>query len=204
MTSPQAAGGCPVDHSKYTKPPSSHPPISPNANANASSSKACPVDHSAYLSKTQAAAAAMNAAQSSEQINPRNMMPNLSQEPAAGQKVKLSVERTLSSIPRAEVSEYPNADTNVTPAPAGPSHVSPALSAPAPGAKDDVWEYPSPQQFYNALKRKGWETNEEDVPTMVDIHNFLNEACWQEVMKWEKFHEWWVEILSKLSRILHN
>lgn len=48
------------------------------------------------------------------------------------------------------------------------------------------WEYPSPQQFYNALVRKGWETPEEHVETMVDIHNFLNEQAWQEVLRWEK------------------
>jgi hypothetical protein len=48
------------------------------------------------------------------------------------------------------------------------------------------WEYPSPQQFYNALVRKGWETPEEHVETMVDIHNFLNEQAWMEVLKWEK------------------
>lgn len=48
------------------------------------------------------------------------------------------------------------------------------------------WEYPSPQQFYNALVRKGWETPEEHVETMVDIHNFLNEQAWLEVLKWEK------------------
>jgi hypothetical protein len=41
----------------------------------------------------------------------------------------------------------------------------------------------------NALKRKGWETPEDEVPVMVDIHNFLNEACWQEIIKWEKMHE---------------
>ena len=48
------------------------------------------------------------------------------------------------------------------------------------------WDYPSPQQFYNALVRKGWETPEEHVETMVDIHNFLNERAWLEVLKWEK------------------
>jgi cytochrome c heme-lyase len=48
------------------------------------------------------------------------------------------------------------------------------------------WEYPSPQQFYNALVRKGWETPEEHIETMVEIHNFLNEEAWQEVLKWEK------------------
>jgi len=48
------------------------------------------------------------------------------------------------------------------------------------------WEYPSPQQFYNALVRKGWETPEQHVETMVEIHNFLNEEAWNEVVKWEK------------------
>lgn len=48
------------------------------------------------------------------------------------------------------------------------------------------WEYPSPQQFYNALVRKGWETPEEHVETMVQIHNFLNEQAWLEILKWEK------------------
>lgn len=47
------------------------------------------------------------------------------------------------------------------------------------------WEYPSPQQFYNALVRKGWETPEEHVETMVQIHNFLNEMAWDEVKRWE-------------------
>ncbi|KAJ3515176.1 hypothetical protein NLJ89_g1920 [Agrocybe chaxingu] len=50
------------------------------------------------------------------------------------------------------------------------------------------WEYPSPQQFYNALVRKGWETPEEHVVTMVEIHNFLNEEAWEEVKKWERRH----------------
>ncbi|KAF7308282.1 hypothetical protein HMN09_00676200 [Mycena chlorophos] len=50
------------------------------------------------------------------------------------------------------------------------------------------WEYPSPQQFYNALVRKGNETPEElaHAEEMVEIHNFLNEQAWQEVLKWEK------------------
>ncbi|KAJ7203951.1 cytochrome c/c1 heme-lyase [Mycena haematopus] len=50
------------------------------------------------------------------------------------------------------------------------------------------WEYPSPQQFYNALARKGRETPEElqHVETMVEIHNFLNERAWEEVVRWER------------------
>ncbi|GAN08970.1 cytochrome c heme lyase [Mucor ambiguus] len=58
-------------------------------------------------------------------------------------------------------------------------------SIPKAKGDDTRWEYPSPQQFYNALRRKGWETPEEEIETMVDIHNFLNEEAWQEVLKWE-------------------
>ncbi|CAO3588024.1 unnamed protein product [Absidia cylindrospora] len=58
-------------------------------------------------------------------------------------------------------------------------------SIPKAKDSDSKWEYPSPQQFYNALRRKGWETPEEEIETMVDIHNFLNEEAWNEVLKWE-------------------
>ncbi|KAH9479419.1 Cytochrome c heme lyase [Psilocybe cubensis] len=57
-----------------------------------------------------------------------------------------------------------------------------------PRDSSSKWEYPSPQQFYNALVRKGWETPEEHVVTMVEIHNFLNEEAWEEVRKWERRH----------------
>jgi cytochrome c heme-lyase len=51
------------------------------------------------------------------------------------------------------------------------------------------WEYPSPQMFYNAMKRKGWEPQEDDMHTIVSIHNAVNETAWEEVMEWERqFH----------------
>lgn len=61
------------------------------------------------------------------------------------------------------------------------------------------WDYPSPQQFYNALVRKGWETPEQHVETMVDIHNFLNEQAWNEVLRWESRHG---ESVLQLSYLL--
>jgi cytochrome c heme-lyase len=69
----------------------------------------------------------------------------------------MPTERTLSSIPR------------------------PKEEGEAP-----VWEYPSPQQFYNALVRKGWETPEESIQMVVDIHNWINEGGWDEIMRWER------------------
>jgi hypothetical protein len=106
-----------------------------------------------------------------EVVNPANNMPHLSQSPAPNQAAELPTERTESSIPRA-------------PSPVG---------SPAPAR----WEYPSPQQFYNALARKGWETPEENVVTMVEIHNFLNEMAWKEVLRWETMSNPYVSPLER-------
>ena len=96
---------------------------------------------------------------SKTKVNDQNQMPVLSQMSQPGQLSALPTERVISSIPRSTV-------------------VSESSS--------NNWEYPSPQQFHNALVRKGWETPEEHVETMVEIHNFLNEEAWKEVLKWEK------------------
>ncbi|KAI5992372.1 cytochrome c/c1 heme-lyase [Pisolithus orientalis] len=96
---------------------------------------------------------------SSTGLNPLNQMPSLPQTPldSHSQSAPLPTDRTLSSIPRG-----------------------------TEDGKTQTWEYPSPQQFYNALVRKGWETPTEHVEVMVDIHNFLNERAWNEVLRWEK------------------
>ena len=57
-----------------------------------------------------------------------------------------------------------------------------------PRTDGDWWVYPSPRMFYNALRRKGFTTAAEDIVPMLDIHNFLNEAVWQEVLRWESRH----------------
>ncbi|KAI1211401.1 cytochrome c/c1 heme-lyase [Annulohypoxylon truncatum] len=55
------------------------------------------------------------------------------------------------------------------------------------GDGDGNWEYPSPQQMYNALLRKGYtDTDVTAVDSMVSVHNFLNEGAWSEIMDWEK------------------
>ncbi|KAF8216852.1 cytochrome c heme lyase [Mycena galopus ATCC 62051] len=93
-----------------------------------------------------------------ESVNALNQMPHLSQDASPSQSIALPTARTISSIPRGDTDE--------------------------PGGK---WEYPSPQQFYNALTRKGRgaEDELENVETMVEIHNFLNEKAWEEVRRWE-------------------
>ncbi|KZT59044.1 cytochrome c and c1 heme-lyase, partial [Calocera cornea HHB12733] len=118
----------------------------------------CPVAH--HPTASTSAPAQCPIAHDASALNPLNQMPTLAQTPAPNQRVLLPLERTVSSIPRPP--------------------------SPEPGAEVPTrWEYPSPQQFYNALVRKGWETPEESVVSMVEIHNFLNEAAWGEVLKWE-------------------
>lgn len=55
------------------------------------------------------------------------------------------------------------------------------------GDADSNWEYPSPQQMFNALLRKGFDDTPEDaMEVMVAVHNFLNEGAWHEVEAWEE------------------
>lgn len=55
------------------------------------------------------------------------------------------------------------------------------------GSGDGNWEYPSPQQMYNALLRKGHtDTDITAVESMVSVHNFLNEGAWAEIVEWER------------------
>lgn len=127
-------------------------------------------------------------------LNPLNNMPALSQDRAHTQKMELSRERVVSSIPRAKTSAAPGDSPYGAPQCPIPHDQRSAprregASCPVLHEKGDetpgYWEYPSPQQFYNALVRKGWETPEEHVDMMVLIHNFLNERAWQEIVDWE-------------------
>ena len=93
----------------------------------------------------------------SESHNPQNAMPNdLAQSPLPGQREKLSTEREKSSIPRGE------------------------------DAKNENWVYPSQQMFFDAMRRKKWDPNEEDMKTIVPIHNAVNERAWKEILEWEQ------------------
>ena len=57
------------------------------------------------------------------------------------------------------------------------------------GANSDNWVYPSEQMFYNAMKKKGWDPKEQEMSTIVKIHNAVNEQSWREVMRWESLHQ---------------
>jgi len=91
-------------------------------------------------------------------LNPLNyMFRDLPQSRAPNQTVSLPTSRDASSIPKG-----------------------------APGDAGN-WEYPSPQQMYHALLRKGYtDTDATAVESMVAVHNFLNEGAWAEIEGWER------------------
>mmetsp|Transcript_12847 Transcript_12847/g.41843 ORF Transcript_12847/g.41843 Transcript_12847/m.41843 type:complete len:280 (+) Transcript_12847:178-1017(+) len=59
---------------------------------------------------------------------------------------------------------------------------------PQAGAEGGHWVYPSAQMFYNAMRRKGFEPQEEDMRTVVAIHNTVNERTWREILLWERHY----------------
>jgi cytochrome c heme-lyase len=60
-------------------------------------------------------------------------------------------------------------------------------SIPRGDGSNTKWEYPSPQQMYNAMLRKGYtDTPVDAVESMVAVHNFLNEGAWEEIVTWEE------------------
>ncbi|KAI0461115.1 holocytochrome c synthase [Komagataella kurtzmanii] len=122
----------------------------------------CPVKHdvSFFKKENSVSECPVKLDKDGTPLNPLNNMPyDLSSARAPGQKISLPTQRTLSTIPKGETDAQ------------------------------GVWEYPSPQQMLNAMLRKGkGEIAEDAVESMVDVHNFLNEGAWQQILAWEKRH----------------
>lgn len=55
---------------------------------------------------------------------------------------------------------------------------------------EGTWTYPSPQMFFNALRRKGKgaDVSEDDMDAVILAHNTMNEATWRQVALWESLH----------------
>ncbi|XP_047122850.1 holocytochrome c-type synthase isoform X1 [Hydra vulgaris] len=117
-----------------------------------------------HETNVQSSACPMNNSNSeADKINPLNMMPPANQQPSPGQPFQLSTHREVSSIPKGGV-ENP-----------------------------EKWVYPSQQMFWNAMLRKGWrwekdDLSPEDMANIIRMHNANNERAWQEVLKWESFN----------------
>ncbi|KAI8320740.1 cytochrome c and c1 heme-lyase [Martensiomyces pterosporus] len=143
---------------------------------------ACPVDHNSEAAKAFLP-------DGGPKIDPHNQMPLVPEQNASpGQQGSLSTERTMSSIPRAD--RYQSAGPSECPA----LHDTDgdAVKREAEGsskAHKDRWIYPSEQMFFNAMKRKNWNPREEDMKSVVPIHNAVNEMCWNRILEWENMHK---------------
>ena len=114
-----------------------------------------------------AAAAGQHAQHQAPAVDPRNNLPKVAeQKPWPGQRIPLNTHRVESVIPKAEFT--PEHQTRVR--------------------ESSSWMYPSEQQFYNAMKRKGWQPREEDMKIVVSIHNHVNDRAWSHVMRYEELH----------------
>lgn len=135
------------------------PPKAPEA-----APSACPVNHGQAQAPAPVSACPVNHGQAKEKPESKSF---LSQINPLNYMFK-------------EISQAPAANQSVAlPTSRDPSSIP-------KGTGDGNWEYPSPQQMYNALLRKGHtDTDITAVESMVACHNFLNEGAWAEVVGWE-------------------
>lgn len=139
--------------------------------ASSSSSAGCPVDHSSPANTALSSSSAASCP-----VDHASLSKSASAPPA---QCPVQHSETLDPRNHLPVLTQDRSPSQTTDLPTERT----TSSIPRDGAGN--WEYPSPQQFYNALVRKGWETPESEIETIVEIHNFLNEKAWEEVQKWE-------------------
>lgn len=193
-----------VSHAEQTPPhPDNHKPpttmtISKDAPTTASPAgdvDKCPVDHKTretWIQQARAADAA-SAASSSSPTKPEQPQPTSSSSWASWlpfsrsstpttttpsptlppNHPSLDESRVVSTIPRASTPAAPTAR---------PSNHELETGASPTGN----WIYPSEKMFFDAMKRKGFDSaRAADMKTVVPIHNAVNERAWAEILRWE-------------------
>jgi cytochrome c heme-lyase len=94
-----------------------------------------------------------------------------------GPSLRLATDREVSSIPRV-VASLPGSQ----PAPS----TRPANNEQETGSSSGRWIYPSERMFFEAMQRKNFDPQAEDMRAIVPLHNAVNEKAWQEILAWEK------------------
>lgn len=151
---------CPVDHSKSEGCPFDHGKAE-SCPVDHGKAETCPVDHSSAESCPMDHANIDTG--SNPLYNPDANDMAFDHSRVADQKVNLSVKRAISNIPKGEFT---------------PDHQPKAT---------EKWVYPSEQQYYNAMRRKGYNPAEKDIPAVLFIHNHVNEQGWSKVREWEAY-----------------
>lgn len=84
------------------------------------------------------------------------------------------MDREVSTIPRASPVDQGEAK-------------KPANSEKESGVSESGnWIYPSEKMFFEAMKRKGYQSEARDMKMIVPIHNAVNERAWKEIKEWER------------------
>ena len=174
-----SSNGCPVNHSS-------------------SSSAAAPLPSFSLFSWPWAAASDITSRSLSSETTQQQQPAALSYQPAsieeaaqhaqtpqADQRIPLGTARQVSSIPRGGESLTGASTTTTT-----TTSTCPVNPASQPHHQHDAtaqhWVYPSEQQLYNAMRRKGWTNVPEDsISTVLNIHNTINERTWRQIQDWE-------------------
>jgi cytochrome c heme-lyase len=135
----------------------------------------CPVDHKTREAWLAEAAKSKTPAQSCDS----SQMDQSMLTPHPFTISKLGTQREVSTIPRGSLN-----DTSTSPTkPAKPANNEQETGSDKVSGN---WIYPSEQMFFNAMRRKGFEGREDDMRTIVPIHNAVNERAWYEIKQWEK------------------
>ncbi|RMZ75228.1 hypothetical protein DV737_g5409, partial [Chaetothyriales sp. CBS 132003] len=169
---PMHQGGAAAPSSSPSSAPSACPVRSPNHPLCKISQKPTPSAASATPSAASATPSAASATPSTAAATP-------TEAPSAPQASVVSRYNPLNLIPTGLTNAPQESQSQALPLTRQES------SIPRPDTGSN-WEYPSPQQMYNAMLRKGYtDTDITAVESMVAVHNFLNEGAWAEIKEWE-------------------
>jgi Cytochrome c/c1 heme lyase len=108
------------------------------------------------------------------------------QTPQPDQTIPLAIERQVSSIPRGGSDIKTNIGLGQEQqATTAPNHQFIVNSSPNKDGEQNSdekqkWVYPSEQQMFNAMRKKGYM----NVPVL-KIHNHINESTWHQIQEWE-------------------
>lgn len=165
-SSPSAdtSSACPVDEktravwlSQQSQP---NPPHPVSSSSSSSSFAASPTSACSSDTISQSPQAAIPATPLPTGALPKNYRP-------------LSLDREVSTIPRA-------LDTAI-------SGAAPSNSESDTGhdRKSGNWIYPSERQFFDAMRRKNFSPEANSIPSIIPIHNAVNERAWYLIKQWE-------------------
>ncbi|CAI5759327.1 unnamed protein product [Candida verbasci] len=125
---------------------------------------ACPVDHSLFSTPSQPVCPVDDETKSQWVKNIQIQIPD------AIEQESLSCDSSVDHQPTSNVNLPVDRDISSIPRTSSNSN----------------WIYPSQKQFYEAMKRKNWDPNQNDMKVVVPIHNLVNERAWKHIMFWEK------------------